>query len=540
MSWRLVLVAMALGLLLMSCTTAEVSNSDGDQADGDDSTDGDGGCAPDAYRCRGDDVERCENGSWVFHRDCGLNGESCFEGSCFVVTPPDGDPTDSDPADDEEAPENDIPDGDSEPDGDISDGDEADGDGADGDGADGDAPETGMVGSACEENENCLTELCLTTSIISMLTDNEIEIVNGYCSTFQPDICTRDVNGHNVSAVILGPAFAHSKICLAPCETDTDCRPDEAVTCFDPSMLVEDGYLTEEEVLVRFGGEHVCLPQGMLEAMLQNPTGCAGACNPARDSTFCVDGNVCVCNGGQWNLYNCDVVCAGQGSTSDGCGPNSTYSFDYCLCRDEPTDGDAPTDCEGACNPSADAPYCSATAELFLCWCDEEASVWEALDCSTVCEDAGYEQGAQACDYGAEQGYDICYCKSGECESDEDCDGNDFCVAVLDAQGHDHMECVQSCEINTCDPGADTIACIDFGPAGQPVGLCADFDNTETCETQGEACIDENHYCFPLRDYNACWAYCDVLVFENSCEGGNELCLPLTDSDGRIYGGGCL
>jgi len=133
----------------------------------------------------------------------------------------------------------------------------------------GDALTDGLVGDACAANEDCLTEFCLTTAVISTLTGEEIEIVNGYCCSLSPDICTPDVNGHNVSAAFLGDDYADFNICLAPCYTDADCRPTDDVFCLDPTVLVEGGYLTEEEAFNYFGNGNVCMPQGMLDAMLE-------------------------------------------------------------------------------------------------------------------------------------------------------------------------------------------------------------------------------------------------------------------------------
>ena len=47
-------------------------------------------CETDMYRCRGDEVERCDsNGEWQYHRDCAMEMRSCRDGFCVVN--PDGD-----------------------------------------------------------------------------------------------------------------------------------------------------------------------------------------------------------------------------------------------------------------------------------------------------------------------------------------------------------------------------------------------------------------------------------------------------------------
>jgi len=169
------LVALALCLPFVSCTTEEISESDGDAVDGDERTDGDGladgdgdggACAAGAYRCLGDVVERCESGAWAFLHDCFTDGLTCFDGGCVAITPTDGDSTDgdntpdgdildSDASDGDDVPDDDIPDGDGEPDGDVPDGDasdgdiQTDGDHADGDITDGDQPTDGDVDFLC-------------------------------------------------------------------------------------------------------------------------------------------------------------------------------------------------------------------------------------------------------------------------------------------------------------------------------------------------------------------------------------------------------
>lgn len=68
-------------------------------------TDGDDGdqlCSPDAYRCLGSDLQRCNlNGDWEFYRDCQANGKTCQNNDCVdVVTDgdelPDGDSSTND------------------------------------------------------------------------------------------------------------------------------------------------------------------------------------------------------------------------------------------------------------------------------------------------------------------------------------------------------------------------------------------------------------------------------------------------------------
>ncbi len=121
---------------------------DGDEPTDDDdddiTEDGDEpGCTPDTYRCREDDLERCEqDGEWAFYRDCAQDGLQCVEDACL--------PLDEDGDSDE-------PDEDGDEDGDITDGDEPDEDGDE----DGDIeaeeeweidPDDVVLGGSCPEH----------------------------------------------------------------------------------------------------------------------------------------------------------------------------------------------------------------------------------------------------------------------------------------------------------------------------------------------------------------------------------------------------
>ncbi|RJQ09899.1 MAG: hypothetical protein C4558_05550 [Dehalococcoidia bacterium] len=123
----------------------------------------------------------------------------------------------------------------------------------------------GWVGAPCEDHNECATGFCLTTAVMGTLTGKEINIVNGYCSTLAPDDCRADVGGHVVSAGIFGEQYESFSICLRPCGSDADCRPEDSIFCPDPQWLVENGYFTEQEAELYFGDTSVCLPWSFLE-----------------------------------------------------------------------------------------------------------------------------------------------------------------------------------------------------------------------------------------------------------------------------------
>jgi len=192
---------------------------------------------------------------------------------------------------------------------------------------------------------------------------------------------------------------------------------------------------------------------------------CSGACDVMTDVSFCVAVNVCLCEAGSWNFYNCAQVCQRLGQQTRGCGPNDAYAFDYCVCGEVEPDGDASdgdvpdgdvpdgdvsdgdvpdgdvpdgdddldvpdgdvpdgdldqdrepdrelereeeaTSCSGSCSGTP-LTFCIDGPDLALCYCD--GGYWSPYDCNEECVNAGYD-GAEDCRYDAEAGYDLCMC----------------------------------------------------------------------------------------------------------------------------------
>ncbi len=290
--------------------------------------------------------------------------------------------------------------------------------------------------------------------------------------------------------------------------------------------------------------------------------GCAGACNPASDVSFCVVNDVCVCEG-NWTPYTCDQICAMTNQVSAGCGPND-LGVQYCICQDpadgddpdgddpdgddpdgddpdgDDPDGDDPLPCEGACTYGEDLPFCSTDTNL--CWCDETGNTYGIVDCDQTCQTEYGEAGV--CDYDDSVEYDRCLCGSigdQQCQSDADCEalGSDYCVGDYDDQGNQITICMDACDIVSCDPGTDAIPCIDYGNPGQPFGVCFD-DEGPDCPTPNDFCGgDENHICMAFQSGDQiCMELCDPAP--NTC-GADALCIPLSNSStGELVGGGCL
>ncbi|RJO73226.1 MAG: hypothetical protein C4523_01790 [Myxococcales bacterium] len=66
---------------------------------------------------------------------------------------------------------------------------------------------------------------------------------------------------------------------------------------------------------------------------------CEESCVWGRDTSYCLEGDTCVCNYGVWQYIDCEEICFVEDLDSLGCGWNEAYGFDYCLCGDlEPTE----------------------------------------------------------------------------------------------------------------------------------------------------------------------------------------------------------
>jgi|GEM_PF-2704403 len=169
-------------------------------------------------------------------------------------------------------------DGDDTADGDVTDGDTEQ---VDGDTTDGTTqacqwanPDdtTKVVGEPCEEDEECLSNFCLTTDTLAPLVDGS-EMPGGYCTAlmiaeFKQCLC--DPNGVWIS---LAPwtGMINQGICLVPCVSDDDCRVDEGYKCFEPDELFGDWSEYEACVEPLYRGKTGCLHESLIEAAFADP-----------------------------------------------------------------------------------------------------------------------------------------------------------------------------------------------------------------------------------------------------------------------------
>ncbi len=134
---------------------------------------------------------------------------------------------------------------------------------------DGTPPEDGEAGAACVEADECATNFCLTTSLISSLLGGgtTIDVANGYCSAMSCAPCTEDIKGFCVNAGFVGEGYEVVDLCLRECEVTGDCRPADGQLCLDPQSWVDRG-LMEQDVKDSFFGDHkACLPSGLVDAI---------------------------------------------------------------------------------------------------------------------------------------------------------------------------------------------------------------------------------------------------------------------------------
>ncbi len=131
----------------------------------------------------------------------------------------------------------------------------------------------GRVGEACAAPSDCVTGYCMTTANIGAFIKGA-EVPGGYCSALFCAVdgsdgqCTDAMGGVCFSLYpFLGAAFGSKGICLAPCDTDADCRTADANVCFDAASLVAAG-LMDAGVLDAYYAEHArgCLPGSVADA----------------------------------------------------------------------------------------------------------------------------------------------------------------------------------------------------------------------------------------------------------------------------------
>lgn len=71
------------------------------------------------------------------------------------------------------------------------------------------------------------------------------------------------------------------------------------------------------------------------------PADCNGECSGGEDF-YCLNGDLCVCEGARWRLESCDMLCIERGYSRSGeCLTDESAKGSICLCRDDETSCEA-------------------------------------------------------------------------------------------------------------------------------------------------------------------------------------------------------
>lgn len=133
----------------------------------------------------------------------------------------------------------------------------------------------GLVGSACSAGADCVTNFCLTTTLLAWLVEPEenLEIKNGYCTVIlcytdgSDGTCQPDSGGLCVPIPeFAGELFRNRGLCLDLCERDSDCRIEDDMRCFDPQEYVDQGLLDQTVKDSLYDGLKACLPNSLIQA----------------------------------------------------------------------------------------------------------------------------------------------------------------------------------------------------------------------------------------------------------------------------------
>lgn len=131
----------------------------------------------------------------------------------------------------------------------------------------------GCIGDPCLTKEECRSDYCMTSENVTAFIKGA-DIPGGYCSRLFCAVegvdshCTAAMGGICFSLYpFLGPSLGKKGICLAPCETDADCRTEEDQICFDAQSLVEQGLMDASVVETYYAtATKGCLPQSVADA----------------------------------------------------------------------------------------------------------------------------------------------------------------------------------------------------------------------------------------------------------------------------------
>ncbi len=212
---------------------------------------------------------------------------------------------------------------------------------------------------------------------------------------------------------------------------------------------------------------------------------------------------------------------ASDGDASDGDTPDGDVSGDADLPSDGDLDSPGEMDLEAENEAEEEIPTCARScvfgedlpdclSETELCWCGQTGA-YKKIECNVSCQRQYNTNG---------------YCMF------EECTGYDRCACI----GFTENWGIEPCDLAMCDPGTDSIPCIDYGTPSQPFGVCFDPEGPD-CDTPDDFCGgDENHICMAFQNGDQiCMKICEPIP--NTCNE-DTLCIPM--DDGITIFGGCL
>lgn len=115
-----------------------------------------------------------------------------------------------------------------------------------------------LTGPACDEDDDCASETCITNAFLESLGATGIDIPGGLCSKL---LCSSDEDCGPQATCIDGAPFGADgfQLCLSTCEALMDCRWEESWGCIAP--LIDSPDLS------------VCLPDNIIVSLECEQTG---------------------------------------------------------------------------------------------------------------------------------------------------------------------------------------------------------------------------------------------------------------------------
>ncbi len=204
-----------------------------------------------------------------------------------------------------------------------------------------------------------------------------------------------------------------------------------------------------------WGNNGVCTCEGCAwedsdcnEELCEGYTGYSSCCKPSNPCGW--DGNgACDCAMAcAWDNVDCGITDGDESTDGDETDGDETDG-------DEATDGDAPSECSGACDESTYDLTCVGSD---LCVCENGQKHVES--CLAVCRDAGYLETTQ-CAASSSAGHDVCYC-SGENTFCSGYTGTDTCCTPANScnqSGNSACNCDGTCGWDAADCGQTAGTC---------------------------------------------------------------------------------